>query len=64
VRLSAQERAVIPLIAAILLMLGGTDEDFPDGHEIVWTTPSMVVSVWLDEGQSRDSLNVLVLGDG
>ena len=55
---------MIAFCAAILLMLGGTDEDFPDGHEIVWTTPSMVVSVWLDEGQSRDSLNVLVLGDG
>jgi hypothetical protein len=52
---------MIPLIAAILLMLGGTDEDFPDGQEITWTTPSMVVSVWLDEGSSRDSLNVLVL---
>jgi hypothetical protein len=52
------------LIAAIVLLLGGSCQVFTDGSgsECILTTHSVVVDVWLDAGDGKDSASLLWIG--
>jgi hypothetical protein len=52
----------MPLLAALILMFGGHCEPFQDGSECILTTHSVVVDVWLDAGDGKDSASFLWVG--
>jgi hypothetical protein len=52
----------VTLIAALILLLGGSCQVFPDGRECILTTHSVVVDVWLDAGDGKDSASFLLVG--
>jgi hypothetical protein len=53
------------IVAALLLAFGGQQTTFEAGYEVRWTSPHVIVSVYVSEPPSvatPDSLNVLVVG--
>ena len=53
---------MIATIAAILLMLGATNEPLDGGREITYRADPFLVDVWLASDGGHDSLNVLLVG--